>query len=167
MQNCSRHSTFCIIPTFKQFRSAVLTPRSHPAPFSPYRISILPIPKPQSCRFQSSNLLPMSTDESYASFLEKANQDTSSNKGTTSSANVAQIRTVDTEVPPALENVNEEYNSETERKFKPIALKWSGNGDFGIGTLLSSNVFLKPSCSLLTDGRLLSGSTGDCCRRSG
>ena len=85
----------------------------------------------------------MSTDEDYASFLEKANQDTSSSKPTTSSTNQAQIKTVDREVPPVLKSVKQDYISETEGEFKPIALKWSGKGDFNVGKLLSPQCFLK------------------------
>ena len=95
----------------------------------------------------------MSTDKEYASFLEKANQDTSSSKAATSATDEAQITTVDTEVPPVLKKVKIKYVSDATILCDHVALKWSGKGDFGIGTLLSSILFLKLLCSLSTDVR--------------
>ncbi|KAL1303830.1 hypothetical protein AAFC00_000288 [Neodothiora populina] len=86
----------------------------------------------------------MSSDDAYASFLEKANQDTSSS--TTQQAKkdtgFAQTKSVDTDVPAQLKSVTGEsselfYMSETDEPFEAVAL------GFEKGAELSVDAFAK------------------------
>lgn len=67
----------------------------------------------------------MASDEDYAAFLDKANQDT----GTTASAQSKSFKTkaVDTEVPHVLQQVEEYYISDADEPFEPVSLKWDGD----------------------------------------
>ncbi|KAJ9649413.1 hypothetical protein H2199_000188 [Coniosporium tulheliwenetii] len=69
----------------------------------------------------------MASDEDYASFLEKANQDTSSKRASTQSKTV-KTKAVDTEIPPSLLDVEEYYISDADEPFEPVSLKWDGDG---------------------------------------
>ncbi|EON64735.1 hypothetical protein W97_03968 [Coniosporium apollinis CBS 100218] len=69
----------------------------------------------------------MAADEDYASFLEKANQDTGSKRASTQSKTV-RARAVDTEIPPSLLDVEEYYVSDADEPFEPVSLKWDGDG---------------------------------------
>jgi len=69
----------------------------------------------------------MAADEDYASFLEKANQDTGSKRASTQSKTV-RTRAVDTEIPPSLLDVEEYYVSDADEPFEPVSLKWDGDG---------------------------------------
>ncbi len=67
----------------------------------------------------------MSSDADYMSFLDKANQDTGAAKASTSKSAFASTRSVDTEVPVALQQVDKfYYSSETDEPFEPVSLKW-------------------------------------------
>jgi hypothetical protein len=69
----------------------------------------------------------MSSDQEYAAFLEKANQDTGSNTVNTTSSNsgFAQTKAVDTKVPAELNSVDSFfYQSDTDEPFEPVALKY-------------------------------------------
>jgi hypothetical protein len=66
----------------------------------------------------------MASDEDYASFLEKANQDPSGGKASAQSSKKASTRSVDTVVPQALEQVEEYYTSDADEPFEPVSLKW-------------------------------------------
>lgn len=76
----------------------------------------------------------MGSDEDYASFLDKANQDTGASASTQSKVGT---KSVDTAVPKALESVEEYYTSEADEPFEPVSLKWDGEGlpDAGMYTL--------------------------------
>jgi hypothetical protein len=69
----------------------------------------------------------MTSDEDYASFLDKANQDPSGGKASTQSTKKASTKSIDTEVPKALEQVEEFYTSDADEPFEPVSLKWKGN----------------------------------------
>lgn len=68
----------------------------------------------------------MSSDDAYSSFLDQANQDTGASKASTTSKE-AIIRSVDTEVPVGLQNVELHYTSEADEPFEPVSLRWNGN----------------------------------------
>ena len=65
------------------------------------------------------------SDNAYSSFLDQANQDTGASKASTKSKSVA-TKAVDTDVPVALQNVDQYYTSESDEPFEPVSLKWSG-----------------------------------------
>jgi hypothetical protein len=70
----------------------------------------------------------MSSDADYASFLDKANQDTGSAQQQSSSSKKSYgTKSVDTAVPQALEKVEEYYVSDADEPFEPVALKYSGS----------------------------------------
>ena len=71
----------------------------------------------------------MSSDDAYASFLDKANEDLNAGKATTSSGQgKAKTKAVETgvEVPAPLTSVEEYYVSDADEPFEPVALKWEG-----------------------------------------
>lgn len=67
------------------------------------------------------------SDEAYSSFLDQANQDTGASKASTQSKSTGiSTKSVDTEVPAALQKVEQYYTSETDEPFEPVSLKWAG-----------------------------------------
>ncbi|KAI9799233.1 MAG: hypothetical protein M1833_004111 [Piccolia ochrophora] len=66
----------------------------------------------------------MSSDDAYASFLDKANQDTSSGKATAASS-AAATNAINTDVPSALQKVDQYYTSEADEPFEPVSLQWN------------------------------------------
>lgn len=66
----------------------------------------------------------MSSDEDYAAFLEKANQDTGAKVERDGS--FVKTKAVDTEVPGPLKSLDAFYTSETDEPFEPVALEWKG-----------------------------------------
>lgn len=68
----------------------------------------------------------MSSDADYASFLDKANQDTGSTKVSAKSISVG-TKSVNTEVPKALEEIEEYYVSDADEPFEPVSLKFDGD----------------------------------------
>lgn len=81
----------------------------------------------------------MASDEDYASFLDKANQDPSGGKPSTQSTKKASTKSVDTEVPKVLEQVDEYYTSDADEPFEPVSLKWKGDKLPSEGTLIFQN----------------------------
>jgi hypothetical protein len=70
----------------------------------------------------------MSSDADYASFLDKANQDTGSAEQQSSSKKKSYgTKSVDTAVPQILEKVEEYYISDADEPFEPMALKYDGS----------------------------------------
>jgi len=69
----------------------------------------------------------MASDADYASFLDKANQDTGSHKVSAKSKSVG-TKSVNTEVPKALEEIEEYYVSDADEPFEPVSLKFDGDG---------------------------------------
>ena len=65
------------------------------------------------------------SDDAYSSFLDKANQDTGASKASTQSKS-ASTKAIDTEVPTALQGVEQYYVSEADEPFEPVSLKWGG-----------------------------------------
>ncbi|KAF2497614.1 hypothetical protein BU16DRAFT_525257 [Lophium mytilinum] len=76
----------------------------------------------------TTTALNMSSDADYASFLDKANQDTGSSKPSTQSKKKVGAKAVDTAVPKALEEVQEYYVSDADEPFEPVSLKYTGEG---------------------------------------
>jgi len=69
----------------------------------------------------------MSTDEDYASFLDKANQDTASSKPSQKDTKFAATKAVDTDVPAPLQKLGDAfYTSDTDEPFEAVALGHSG-----------------------------------------
>jgi hypothetical protein len=69
----------------------------------------------------------MSSDADYASFLDKANQDTGAAEAQSTSKNSYGTKSVDTTVPKTLEQVQEFYTSDADEPFEPVALKFEGS----------------------------------------
>ena len=69
----------------------------------------------------------MSSDADYASFLDKANQDTGAVEQQSSSKKSYGTKSVNTVVPKALEQVEEYYTSDADEPFEPVALKFNGS----------------------------------------
>ncbi|KAL9603128.1 MAG: hypothetical protein Q9219_001331 [cf. Caloplaca sp. 3 TL-2023] len=67
----------------------------------------------------------MSSDDAYSSFLDQANQDTGADK-VTANAESMTSKAVNTEVPVALQSVEEYYISEADEPFEPVSLQWDG-----------------------------------------
>jgi hypothetical protein len=65
----------------------------------------------------------MSSDQEYANFLEKANQDTGSSSNEVKISGFAQTKAVDSAVPASLKSVDTYYQSDTDEPFEPVALK--------------------------------------------
>ncbi|KAF2847689.1 hypothetical protein T440DRAFT_509946 [Plenodomus tracheiphilus IPT5] len=74
----------------------------------------------------SQPLRAMSSDADYASFLDKANQDSGSAEAKGASKNSYGTESVNTRVPNALEQVEEYYTSDADEPFEPVALKFDG-----------------------------------------
>ena len=68
----------------------------------------------------------MSSDEAYSSFLDQANQDTGASKISTKSSS-AKTKAVDSDIPSALQSIEQYYTSEADEPFEPVSLKWSGS----------------------------------------
>ena len=89
----------------------------------------------------------MSSDEAYASFLDKANEDPSSNTKTASSSSAPKsggsgsgggslsTKAVDTDVPKGLQDVagQEFYVSDSDEPWEAVSLNWEGKGDLDEG----------------------------------
>lgn len=71
----------------------------------------------------------MSSDADYAAFLERANQDGGGVEAkTTEKANNSYgTRSVNTGIPPALEQVEAYFSSDADEPFEPIALRFDGS----------------------------------------
>lgn len=71
----------------------------------------------------------MSSDDAYSAFLDQANQDTGASKASTKRSSPAETKTVNTEVPALLQNVERfgTYTSEADEPFEPVSLKWGGD----------------------------------------
>ncbi|KAA6414697.1 MAG: hypothetical protein FRX48_01447 [Lasallia pustulata] len=76
----------------------------------------------------------MSSDDTYASFLDQANQDAGAGAGagagatTWSKSREVATKAVDTEVPLGLSEVEVYYTSDADEPFEPVSLKWGGGG---------------------------------------
>lgn len=73
----------------------------------------------------------MSSDDAYAAFLDKANEDPAKNTPTTQQQGQeehVQTRTTDPSqcIPTVLSDVEMYYTSDTDEVFEPVALDWSG-----------------------------------------
>lgn len=65
----------------------------------------------------------MASDSDYASFLEKANQDTSITQAQVTSS-TPKTKAIDAEVPTALQSIEAYYVSDADEPFEPVSLKW-------------------------------------------
>ena len=65
------------------------------------------------------------SDDAYSSFLDQANQDTGATKASTKSSSAA-TKAVNTDIPVAIQKVDQYYTSEADEPFEPVSLKWSG-----------------------------------------
>lgn len=77
--------------------------------------------------------LNMSSDQEYANFLEKANQDTGSSSNEVKTSGFAQTKAVDSAVPAPLKNVDAFYQSDTDEPFEPVALKYGKQNSISQG----------------------------------
>ncbi|KAF3043867.1 hypothetical protein E8E11_003316 [Didymella keratinophila] len=69
----------------------------------------------------------MSSDADYAAFLDKANEDAGPAEQQDLSKKGYGTKSVNTEVPKALESVKEYYVSDADEPFEPVALEFSGD----------------------------------------
>lgn len=110
----------------------------------PHRRASLPLPLPSAntdtvtlphCTSTSTTTkIKMSSDEAYGSFLEQANQPSTSKKASTATQSSSSqknsslsTKAVDTDIPPALQNVkNAYYTSEADEPWETVSLKWEG-----------------------------------------
>ncbi|MCJ1389630.1 hypothetical protein MMC18_002487 [Xylographa bjoerkii] len=82
----------------------------------------------------------MSSDEAYSAFLDQANQDTGTSNASTQSSH-AQLKATDTDIPAALQGIDQTYTSEADEPFEPVSLKWTGRSmpsESILGILLGS-----------------------------
>lgn len=68
----------------------------------------------------------MSSDADYEAFLNKANEDVSGTK-TQSKSKTIGIKAINTEVPKALEKVDEVFVSDADEPFEPVSLTYQGD----------------------------------------
>ncbi|KAF2470577.1 uncharacterized protein BDR25DRAFT_325409 [Lindgomyces ingoldianus] len=68
----------------------------------------------------------MSSDADYASFLDKANQDTGAASTAQKSSKQYSTKSVNTVVPKVLEGVEECYISDADEPFEPVSLRFEG-----------------------------------------
>lgn len=78
----------------------------------------------------------MSSDQEYANFLEKANQDTGSSSNEVKTSGFAQTKSVDSAVPAPLKNVDAFYQSDTDEPFEPVALKYGKQNSISQGQII-------------------------------
>jgi hypothetical protein len=78
----------------------------------------------------------MSSDQEYANFLEKANQDTGSSSNEVKSSGFAQTKAVDSAVPASLKSVGAFYQSDTDEPFEPVALKYGKQDSISQGQIV-------------------------------
>jgi len=90
----------------------------------------------------------MASDEDYASFLDKANEDPSAGTAKSQSKGKAELKTTDTEVPAALKKATSDafYVSDADEPFVPVALKFSGKSLPDEGTIIDLLSFLFGFC---------------------
>jgi hypothetical protein len=86
----------------------------------------------------------MSSDQEYANFLEKANQDTGSSSNEVKTSGFAQTKAVDSAVPQSLKSVDTYYQSDTDEPFEPVALKYGKQNSIKQGQIqYKSEVYSK------------------------
>jgi hypothetical protein len=78
----------------------------------------------------------MSSDQEYANFLEKANQDTGSSSNEVKISGFAQTKAVDSAVPASLKSVDAYYQSDTDEPFEPVALKYGKQESISQGQIV-------------------------------
>ncbi|KAI9718198.1 MAG: hypothetical protein M1812_004188 [Candelaria pacifica] len=66
----------------------------------------------------------MDSDADYASFLDKANQDTGTN--TAPKGESVTTKASNTDIPQVLQEVEQYYVSEADEPFEPVSLNWDG-----------------------------------------
>ncbi|KAK7546301.1 hypothetical protein IWX49DRAFT_115311 [Phyllosticta citricarpa] len=87
-----------------------------------------PVAPATSLRFFSlSPPIAMASDQDYAAFLDKANQDAGASAATAGQSRIG-TKAVDTEVPAALRQVDEYLISDADEPFEPVSLKWGRDG---------------------------------------
>lgn len=123
----------CILSTTSSRARALRALAGQPAstkqncirPQNPVRVQ-KPIFSLQSPTYHTSASTRMASDEDYAAFLDKANQDTGASNPSVQAKSVG-TKAVNTEVPQALQQVEEYYTSEADEPFEPVSLKWAGD----------------------------------------
>jgi hypothetical protein len=90
------------------------------------------------------------SDADYTAFLDKANQDTGS-----ASAQQQQekkgygTKSVNTEVPEVLQNVQEYYVSDADEPFEPVSLAYDGEGEILAGMFPVSLLGVSWACAVV------------------
>ncbi|KIW01130.1 uncharacterized protein PV09_07416 [Verruconis gallopava] len=69
----------------------------------------------------------MGSDEDYAAFLDKANQDVSGG-ASAQSATKSRPKATNTSVPSSLQKIEAYYTTDADEPFEPVSLKWEGDG---------------------------------------
>lgn len=101
-------------------RSPLLLARAYSHALAPPR---RPTPRIIGNRRPFTHSPSMASDEDYAAFLAKANQDT----GAAPSTQSIKTKAVDAEVPHVLLQVEEYYISDADEPFEPVSLKWDSD----------------------------------------
>lgn len=116
----------------------------HPPPFLPLHLPPNQHPSHFTQPRPRTHTRNMSSDADYASFLDKANQDTGANKPssttqtqTQSKSQAAKTKAVNTKaaVPSVLQDVKVDYTSEADEPFEGVSLSYEGKGLPDAGTL--------------------------------
>ena len=68
----------------------------------------------------------MASDEDYSNFLDRANQDTGASKASAQPISKLSTKSVDTDIPGPLQEIEQYYTSEADEPFDPVSLKWDG-----------------------------------------
>jgi hypothetical protein len=70
----------------------------------------------------------MASDDAYAAFLTKANEDPGAGQAAATAPTATAITTtaVDAAVPAALQGLHLSYASEADEPFEPVSLQWTG-----------------------------------------
>ncbi|KAL8904921.1 MAG: hypothetical protein Q9207_002951 [Kuettlingeria erythrocarpa] len=67
----------------------------------------------------------MSSDATYSSFLDQANQETGADN-VSAKSDTAATKAVNTDIPVGLQSIEQYYTSEADEPFEPVSLKWDG-----------------------------------------
>ncbi len=73
----------------------------------------------------SARIRKMSSDATYSSFLDQANQGTGADN-VSAKSDTAATKAVNTDVPPGLQSIEQYYSSESDEPFEPVSLTWDG-----------------------------------------
>ena len=134
-------TTSRIFKSLSSLRREVLSPYSSSKRNSSFGLSKLEnLYRNRLFSIQVTRNLTMS-DDAYSNFLDKANQDTGASKATQKESPL-KTRAVDTEIPAALQSIENYYTSEADEPWEPVSLNYEGSS---LGESESCFLCLTPS----------------------